>query len=192
MSSPVRSAGLVTGIAGAALVLGLAAPAWAGLAGLPGFGLGVHGGAFDARDAENAEPFGGVHGRLRLLPSLAIEGALDVRDAEFEDDVRILLVPVQVSALVYLIPAGPVQLYVLGGVGFYFLHVDPEGEPSRTEEELGYHVGAGVDVPFSPSSWVFHVDFRYYALAENVEGRRVRDLEADGWQLRAGLTYYFP
>lgn len=69
--------------------------------------------------------------------------------------------------------------------------MDPVDAPSHTDEELGVHAGAGADFPLGPG-WVMNADLRYYALADKIEGRRVRDLDADGWQLRAGLTYYFP
>lgn len=173
-------------VIGALLTLGLAAPA---LAQAPAFGLGGHGGVFDPKDGD-LSGFGGVHARLRLPPFLGIEGSADVREAKFEDHVTILQVPVQVSALLYLIPSGPVQLYIAGGVGWYYLHVDPDGGPSSTDNQFGYHGGAGVDVPLS-ENWVLNADFRYYGLANKVEGRDAKDIDTDGWQTRLGITYYF-
>jgi len=178
-----------------ALALGLAPPVSAQQpvppsVTLPAFGLGVHGGVFKPNDADT-EPFGGIHARLRVLPFLGFEASADLREAEFKDNVTILEVPVQLSALLYLIPSGPIQPYVAGGVGFYYLHIDPEGASSRTSEEFGYHAGAGVDIPLGPS-WVLNGDFRYYALKDKVEGRSLRDIDTDGWQVRVGFTYYFP
>jgi opacity protein-like surface antigen len=155
----------------------------------PAFGLGAHGGAFKPRDGD-ADGFGGIHARLRLLPFLAVEAAADAREADFDDDVTVLQVPVQVSALVYLVPRGPIQPYLLAGVGWYYHHVDPRGADSHTDEEFGYHGGAGVDFPLDPW-WVLTADFRYYALADQVEGRSLRDIDADGWQVWGGFTFYF-
>jgi opacity protein-like surface antigen len=174
---------LLAGVALVALAGRAGAQGFAPAPALPAFGLGVHGGVFDPKDGDT-DGFGGAHARLRLLPFLGVEVSADVREADFRDDVKILQVPVQLSALLYLIPQGPFQPYVGGGVGWYYLHIDPEGASSRTTEEFGYHAGAGVDIPLNPS-WVLNADFRYYALADKVEGRELRDIEADGWQVRA-------
>jgi opacity protein-like surface antigen len=180
-------------LGGALLALTVAPPAWAqGIDPEPltSFGLGIHGGVFDPKDGD-MNGFGGVHARLRLLPFLGFEGSADVREAKFKDDrVTVLQVPVQVSALIYIIPSGPIQPYLVGGVGWYYTRVDPEGGSADTSQEFGYHGGAGVDVPLGPN-WVLNGDFRYFALADNVEGRDAEDIDADGWQVRLGITYYF-
>ncbi len=82
-----------------------------------------------------------------------------MREADFGDRVKVFEVPVQFSALVYLIPSGPIQLYIGGGVGYYYHHVDPEGADSRTTHDFGYHGGGGLDFVLSPN-WVLNADFR--------------------------------
>jgi hypothetical protein len=155
----------------------------------PALGIGAHGGVFDPKDGDT-DGFGGAHVRFRLLPFLGLEASADVREAEFGNRVKVFEVPVQFSALVYLIPSGPIQLYVGGGVGYYYHHVDPEGADSRTTHDFGYHGGGGLDFVLSPN-WVLNADFRYYALEDSVEGRDLEDIDLDGWQVRGGITYYF-
>jgi opacity protein-like surface antigen len=175
----------------AGLVLGAAArPAHAQLAVLlPSFGLGVHGGAFSARDGDTGG-FGGAHARLRLLPFLGLEAAASIGEASFPQDVTIREVPIQFSALLYLIPFGPLQLYVAGGAGYYDLHVEPKGLSAHTDDQVGYHGGGGLDLPLG-RGLVLNVDGRYQVLEDKVTGRPGQRLDLDGWQVRGGLTYYF-
>ena len=156
---------------------------------LPSLGLGVHGGAFSASDG-NSGGFGGAHVRLRLLPFLGLEASVDVREASYAQDVTVLQVPAQLSALLYLLPAGPLQLYVAGGIGYYYQRVELKGADSRTSDEVGYHGGAGVDLPLG-FGWVLNADARYDALNRKVEARPGQELGTGGWQVRGGITYYF-
>jgi hypothetical protein len=186
---PIPGLSVVAGIILVLALSGVAAAQVAPAPVAPAFGLGAHGGVFDPKDGD-IDRFGGVHARLRLLPFLALEASADVRQADFDDDVDILQVPVQFSALLYLIPRGPIQPYIGGGVGYYYVHVDPEGADSDTSHDFGYHAGGGIDFPLSPN-WVLHADFRYYALEGSVEGRDLEDIDVDGWQIRGGFTFYF-
>lgn len=46
------------------------------------FGLGVRGGWYKSNDAEDGALHGGIQARWKLLPALAIEGAVDYRSEE--------------------------------------------------------------------------------------------------------------
>ena len=157
---------------------------------LPSLGLGVHGGVFSPQDGDSGG-FGGVHARLRLLPFFGIEAASDVRETHAKENVTVLQVPVQLSALLYLIPFGPLQLYFGGGVGYYYLHVDPKDASSQSTDSVGYHGGGGIDIPLIGTRWVLNADARYYVLDGKVQGRPSQEIDLDGWQIRGGLTYYF-
>ena len=151
------------------------------------FGLGVRGGWYESNDAEEGKLYGGIQARWKLLPALAIEGAVDYRSEEsYPNNRKVTSYPVLVSALFYPIPDAKISPYLLGGVGWYYLKVK-DNQGSNTTEDFGAHVGFGLDIPLSPNV-VFNTDLRYYSL--DINDQRIKDLDANGYIVSAGLTFY--
>jgi opacity protein-like surface antigen len=151
------------------------------------FGVGFRGGWYKSNDADEGKLYGGFQARWRIFPALAIEGSIDYRTEEtYPYNRKITNYPVLVTALFYLIPGAQISPYLLGGVGWYFSELkDDYG--TNNFNEFGAHAGGGVDIPITPNI-VFNTDIRYYFL--NFDNIRVKDLEADGYIITAGLTFY--
>ena len=185
-----HSGGRRTGVLGAGLlllVLAAASPAAAQVS----FGLGIHGGVVSASDADNTVPTGGAHARLRLLGFLGLEGAVDYRQEEFSGGLlQVDTVPITLSVLLYPIPVGPLQPYLVGGIGFYLSDITVADGPSNDTSNVGAHLGGGLDIRLG-SSWALHGDVRYVIRELDTNGLGVSSLDADGWQVQVGLTYYF-
>ena len=75
------------------------------------------------------------------------------------DVLKVKDIPVQLSAMLYLIPAGPLQLYALGGVGSHFTKSEGLGPaasaPSTTQTKWAPQAGAGVEI--WPSEELVHL-----------------------------------
>ena len=79
-------------------------------------------------DAEDGNFFGGAQIRIHLAKLFAVEGSADYRRERFSNGATIAdIFPVQVSGLLYLLPNSPVSPFLLGGVGWYFTHVQGPG-----------------------------------------------------------------
>jgi hypothetical protein len=177
------------GLALAGLGLGLLGPAPA--AAQVALGLGLHGGAVGSADADDTAPTFGAHARLRLLGFVGIEGAVDYRNEEFADGrLDVDTVPVTVSLLGYPFPLGPLQPYALAGIGWYFSDVSAAGGRSADTSDVGVHVGGGLDLRLG-AGWVLHGDARYAFRDLDTDEVGVASPDADGWQVRVGLTRYF-
>ena len=76
--------------------------------------------------------------------------------------------------------------YVLGGVAWYYSRIE-DSAGSSTAYTPGFHAGAGLDIPLNPDI-VFNADIRYFFL--NYGDQKVKDLNANGYIISAGLTFY--
>jgi opacity protein-like surface antigen len=151
------------------------------------FGLGVRGGLYKSNDADNMLLYGGAQVRWKLFPAMSLEGTLDYRASEsYPNNRKITSYPLLVSALFYLMPGASFSPYVLGGVGWYYSKIE-DSSGSSTAYTPGFHVGAGLDIPLNPNI-VFNADLRYFFL--NYGDQKVKDLNANGYIISAGLTFY--
>ncbi len=135
-------------------------PVWAQAITL--FGVGPRGGYSKSADADEGAFTVGAAGRLKL-GAIGVEGAIDYRSESFQNDaVKIKSWPVTASVLFYPLPI----IYGVAGMGWYntTIEYDPSlmglgMESEQTETETGYHIGAGVEIPFiSPT---ITADVRY-------------------------------
>lgn len=157
-----------------------------------GFSLGPAGGYLRARGSDRGTWTGGVQARLHL-GIFAAEASVQVHENEYEHgDVHVTQYPVQLTAFLYPIPVGPVRPYILGGVGWYFTTIDYEGPfasiPNRSEHIFGEHLGAGVEVFFSPRVSL-DADVRYIFL--NPTDDQVIHRDFNYWQVTFGLNFFF-
>lgn len=153
-----------------------------------GIGIGPRLGYQKAADADEGNLlFGGV-ARAKLLPFLGVEGSVSYRSEEFFDgalDVRSW--PVQVTGLFYPLP----MLYGAMGFGWYNTRFDFESEllEDRTEQEVGWHFGAGAEVPLGESVKLAG-DIRYVFLDYDFEETPgFGDTDADFYMITVGLLF---
>jgi opacity protein-like surface antigen len=155
-----------------------------------GVGIGPRlGWAEDSGFGEEALTVGGV---LRARNNvLGLEAAVAYRKESLSDDVELRVWPVTVSALLF--PLLPV--YGLAGLGWYNTTLDVPDTSAfgdETATELGYHLGAGIELPLSPQlrlasdvRWLF-LEYEFEDIPESVG-----QVDADTLELSAALLVYF-
>jgi hypothetical protein len=162
-------------------------------AGEPSFSLGPEGGYLRARGAERGTWFGGAKARLHLLDFLAAEASITFHEDRYQhSQVVVSQYPVQLTALLYILPAGPIRPYILGGVGWYYTRIDYQGIystiPDKTEHVFGEHLGAGAELFLGPRTSI-DADVRYIFL--NPSNDQVIHRDFNYWQITFGLNLYF-
>ncbi|MCS7312366.1 MAG: porin family protein [Acidobacteria bacterium] len=178
-----------TGVGLGLLALG-AQVVWA--AETPTIGLGAQGAWTRPKDADHALGYVGAHLRLRPLAWLGLEGALDYRKESYADgSITVRDVPVTASVLVFVIPRGPFNPYLMGGTGVHFTRTEA-GTVSTSDAFMGYHVGAGLQVVLGDVA--LFGEYRYMGVkihaAVGPHASRL-SLDASGSNLRVGLTFWF-
>ena len=157
------------------------------------FSIGPEGGYLRARGTDRGTWFGGVAARLHLLRILAAEASITFHENTYNhSDVVVSQYPVQLTAFLYIIPAGPIRPYILGGVGWYYSRIDYRGAeaaiPNRTEHIFGEHLGAGAELFLAPRLSL-DADVRYIFL--NPTSDRVINKDFNYWQIAFGVNFYF-
>jgi opacity protein-like surface antigen len=165
--------------------------------------VGAHLGYSRTKDADNGSFIGGAQFRLRLLSFIGAEALAEYRKTTYQaggvDILKVEDFPVQLSAMLYLVPAGPVQVYGLGGFGAHFTKSKGLGPASGTCEtsqtKWSPHVGGGVEIWTSRNIFVTG-DIRYTFLnvgsVSDVENQyKTGSLSANYWSATAGLNYKF-
>lgn len=181
--------------------------AFAGLAARPAeaqfhLALGAHVGYSQTPDAGGSF-IGGGQLRFRLLSFLGAEALAEYRQTTYEsggvDVLRVRDIPVQFSAMLYVIPTGPLQLYLLGGIGCHFTESEGLGPaasyPTTDQSKWSPQFGGGVEI-WTSKNFFISGDLRYVFLSIG----SVDDLEnalqsgsfsASYWQATAGLNFKF-
>ncbi len=158
----------------------------------PTVGVGAQGAWARPKDADHALGYVGAHLRLRPLAWLGLEGALDYRKESYAgESVTVRDVPVTASVLVFVIPRGPFNPYLIGGTGVHFTRTEA-GAVSTSDTFMGYHVGAGLQVVLGGVA--FFGEYRYTGVkiqADVGPNASRLSLDASGSNLRAGLTFWF-
>ncbi|GJL50026.1 outer membrane protein [Candidatus Nitrospira salsa] len=152
--------------------------------------IGGHATYYDPLDAGD-EWYGGAHVRAHILPTLAIEGLVDYRDNDFGNN-DVVTIPVQASALFYLLPGKRFSPFVLGGAGWYYTDVDSPTDDD-TDHRFGLHAGGGVQLMLN-ERWSVDGTYRY-VWVEDVKAQDVnfsnKDFEDDGHMVTIGLNLHF-
>ena len=157
------------------------------------FSLGPAGGYLRARGSDRGTWFAGAQARLRILHILAAEASITFHQNRYENgDVLVTQYPVTLTAMLYIIPVGPVRPYILGGVGWYYTRVDYKDSLNfindTTEHFFGVHLGAGVELMLGKSASL-DTDFRYIFINATNEQGINRDFNY--WQVTFGLNFFF-
>lgn len=126
-----------------------------------GFNLGPQLGYHKSEDADGNFLIGAAL-RLKLMPIVGVEGSINYRQEEFSDQLTVRSWPVMVSGMIYPLPI----VYGVLGAGWYNTTFDFEDIPGvdedHTEQEFGWHFGAGVELPVGRSKLTG--DIRYVFL----------------------------
>jgi outer membrane protein W len=164
--------------------------------------LGAHVG-YSQTKGESGSFIGGAQLRVRFLSFLGVEALAEYRQTTYQeggvDTLRVKDIPVQFSAMLYLVPAGPLQVYVLGGFGSHFTKSEGLGSApascTTTQTKWAPQAGAGVEI-WTGKSFFLSGDVRYVFLdigsVSDLENAvKSGSLSANYWQATAGLNYKF-
>ena len=146
--------------------------------------------SFSPRDGSQSW-YGGAQARFKLPLFFAVDASVDYR-RETLGDTKVHDWPVQVSALLYVLPKiVVVQPFILGGVGWYHTTVEGPNGFSDTQTRTGPHAGAGVELTLN-SHWFIDATYRYVWLnkihTENASTVH-EDIRDSGHMITAGLNY---
>ncbi len=161
----------------------------------PGIGFGLQGGISKGREAD-AVLIGRLHARYRITGMLGVELAAAYRNEEVRVQdvpfVRLAQGQLTGSFLLFLLFDHPVQPFILGGGGYYYLTERGLGASlgfQRTEHLFGFHFGGGVDFRVGQRVSVF-LDGRYTFLGlANIDPGYMG--KADFTSATAGINLYF-
>ena len=162
------------------LILTCAASAHAGL------GVGARYSYVHSNDMEDNSGMPGVMVRLRHMMFFGIEGAIDSHKQDLDNGAELRSTPISISAMVYPVPF----VYGLAGLGFYHTTLKSGGDET-SDSKMGYHFGAGVEMPLVPLLKMTG-DLRYRFLNyefKDIPGS-VGKVDADGYAISAGLILY--
>jgi len=170
-------------------LLALAALAPAARANSIALSAGPQAGWSYTAETEVSSPVYGGAVRLRLLDFITGEVAASYRSEDAAGGGTIETVPIQVSAMLHIVPT----VHATFGVGWYHVvaKLDAVGMTLRafddTASDAGLHVGGGADIPLSRRLFL-NLEARYVFLGYDLgETAELRDVKADFLQLNAGI-----
>jgi hypothetical protein len=181
------------------LAAALAAPTAARASDAFGLDLGIHGGAVGVGDSSKTSLFvGGAQLRAHLVWIVAAEARVsyytDTYDVSSFGSVDVKNLPVQLSAMLYIIQLQGFGLYVLGGGTYNSLKLEGTGNVSgktTTEGKWATHAGAGLDLKIS-RSFLLNLDGRYVFLdvdPRNLPPPSSGAYKGDYWMATAGIVW---
>ncbi len=168
-------------------------------------GLYTTGVSTDQKLGDDLVLLGGMGANLRYRGyRWGVEVAADGIGGSFADGhVKRFSVPVQISALLYLIPEGVINLYLVGGGRIVpnVIHWDyPELQEDQHFTEFGLHGGLGVDINLG-RYFSLNGDLRAFGVVRNNEepaGEFYKAVEqavlpsnSTGLQLKLGVSFRF-
>ncbi len=154
-----------------------------------GLGLGAHYSWVRNQETDEESGMLGVMARLRGR-YIGVEGAVDYRNEDMGGDVELKTWPVTASLMVYPIPVA----YAMAGLGWYNSTLDFADESlfeDQTDTQLGYHLGAGLELPVAPNL-ALTGDFRYHFVDYEFDDipSSIGNVDADAFSLNGGLLIY--
>lgn len=157
----------------------------------PGVTLGGRAAYYRPKDADSGTLNAGAQIRFHFTQVIAVEGSGDYRRNRFEGT-NVDIFPLQASLLLYLAPRWAVSPYLLGGVGWYYTHV--QGSGGVTNHRYGPHAGAGLEAAFA-RHWSIDGSYRYLwtqsLTAPTTAHPAGRNFSDNGFMLTAALNYRF-
>ena len=163
-------------------------------------GFGPRVGYYKAQDADKGNYYFGLQARFRPGAIIGIEAAIEYRGGqEFgigNSTVKTSFIPVTVSLLLFAPVSEYFAPYGVAGVGAYYTRYSPSGVlddlgfDSRSDFNLGYHLGFGAEIPFSPNV-ALSIDYRYIFLNSNDNEESLDGASFNGNTISASIMFYF-
>lgn len=160
------------------------------------FLVGPAGGYVRTRENEEGAWYAGAFARLRLGPSWGAEAAVSAYRHEYRgDDIQVLQVPAQLSALYYPFREDLLRPYLMGGAGWYATRVSfkdsLEALDDEDEQLFGLHLGGGGEMQMG-TAFKATIDFRYVFMQEpDLDTNALDDVDFDLWQVAIGFGFLF-
>ncbi len=172
----------------------------------PGGNLGGHLGWAKAADSDEGNFLVGAHAELRLIPWLGVQGSVDYR---FADEInftnsgqaKVRSIPLTVTARFYLVATEQVSVFAAAGAGWYHLVYDFSddlealGIDDTSQNTFGWHVGAGLVVPISPTVALYGEGRAVFADPDRVVDDELADdiseFDYDSTYLAGGVNFMF-
>jgi len=150
-----------------------------------------------ASDADNGMLMPGGAIRIKLTPSLSVEGSINYRQEEYSNNnIKVTTWPVMITGMIYPIKT----IYGAIGVGWYNTAIDYSthyhdlGLNDNRKQKFGWHFGAGTEIPLTrsenPPGAILTADFRYVFLNYNfTEVPGSKDISSDYFVVTVGLLF---
>ncbi|HEX9655047.1 MAG TPA: outer membrane beta-barrel protein [bacterium] len=165
----------------AALVLGAAQ------SNAQGIRLGPEVGYYKTQDADDGKFMFGAALRLKLSSALGVEGAINYRQEKYGNDaLTVRSWPILVTGMFYPLPI----VYGALGAGWYntTFDVNVPGIDNETQQEFGWHFGAGVEIPMGGNSRLTG-DLRYVFLDYSFDSIPFQDVDSNFYMISAGFLF---
>jgi opacity protein-like surface antigen len=157
--------------------------------------IGLHLGWVDLRDADEGAPVFGVHVRVHLHALFAVEGSIDLAEADFADgDAELRQTSLSASVLFFPLGHTAARPYLAAGAGWVRQEFDFSGLLAPLDQDTdnlaGFHAGAGLEGDVASGVTLF-LDFRYAALGEpDLKGNALDGDEFDSWCVTFGVSLH--
>lgn len=123
-------------------------------------------------DADDGAFMGGLFFRTDWRRVVFIDGAVYYHSKEIASGVDMELIPIQLSAMLFLLGRdNMLNPFVLGGGGLYWSRTVTDRD-SKSEFDFGWHLGFGADYNLSRRMFI-EGDFRYIWIDADTENKTV-------------------
>jgi opacity protein-like surface antigen len=153
--------------------------------------VGARAGYLRIPDADDGTFVLGGYFRYDWREIAFLETAVYYHDDEVREGVDMEFIPIQFSAMLYLLGRkGSWSPFILGGGGVYWTRTTEAGGDSDSDFDFGWHLGAGADVNLSERFFI-EGDLRYIWLDIDTKGRTLADALSDfnHWMASVGIGF---
>jgi opacity protein-like surface antigen len=172
----------------------------------PGGNFGGHVGWVKAKDANDGNFLGGIHAELRLIPWLGVQGSVDywladTIDLPGDEELKVRSIPVTVTGRLYIVGTDQLSVFAAAGAGWYHIMydfpaaVEDLGIEDKNDNTFGWHVGAGLVVPVTPTLAVYAEGRAIFLDPDQAinddDLEDVKDFDYDSAYLAAGVNFMF-
>lgn len=131
--------------------------------------VGLRGGYMRMSEADDGAFLGGLFFRTDWREVVFIDGSLYYHSEEVSRGVDMELIPIQLSAMLFLLGRdNMINPFVLGGGGLYWTRTTVSGDDTDSEFDFGWHLGLGADYNLSERMFI-EGEFRYIWLDTETE-----------------------